>query len=289
MKTETKQKRLSPQIERSRIYSHYMAKYFNLFLNRFKFDGPISDEAVAFLMRQFWQNGTVACFKVAGTEGSTEYPQGMPFFAPYAPTDFNLYNYPVKCTLIALRGSKVVPTGIQDVDKDVVIGWIQRNKEPILTVVDYYVRMIVNVEMVIQVNLNTQKFPWQEKSRRMAEMLLNDNPNLFIELDETDKAKALVSGAPYVIDKLYDYKSAKENELREYLGLNNLGVKEKKEHLLDKEVESKASGDVYLDCLDEFFGRIEKFLGISIKPSLNQPEPEPAEEATENEEEEKDD
>ena len=282
-KTRYREMRKEALVERSEIIGHYSAKYFNLFLNRFKFEG-IPDQAVAFIMRQFWKNGTIACFKMPESEGSDMFEAGMPMFCPYAPMAFNLYHYPTIVTLIALYGTKFVPLTPQVVDKDVCIGWIQRNKEPICAVVNYFTRRLASIDMVLQVNLNTQKFPWligtspesETKARVLSDLLLEDNPRLFIELEEIDKAKALVSGAPYVIDKLYNYKIAMENELREYLGLSNLGVGEKKEHLLMGEIAANneitaASSDVFLDCLTEFFDRIRDNLGMDINVELNAP------------------
>lgn len=276
----------SVMMERSRIISHYLSKYFNLFLNRFRFDGDVADEAVAFFMREFWERGTVACFKVEGTEGSTQHVDGLLAFVPYAPVRYNLYNYPIDVSLIALRGATFVPRTPVPVDDFAVIGWIKRNKEGVRPVVQYYAEKLASVEMVLQINLNAQKFPWivatepegEQKARELCDLLLSDNPALFLELSNVDKAKALVSGAPYVIDKLTNYRLELENELREELGLSNLGIGEKKEHLLDSEVSANdevtaASGDVYLDCLTEFFDRVSEHLGVSIRVSLNQPEP----------------
>ena len=295
-KTQRKEKRRSSFIERSTFYTHYLSKYFNLYLNRFVFEGDIDYQQIAFIMRQFWQNGTVACFKLKGSEGAEGHPNGLAVFVPYAPTAYNIYNFPTSATLINLRGVKFIPTTPQVIDEEVVIGFAQRNKEPVRLVVEYYCRIIAAIEMVIQINLNAQKYPWMigtapegaEKSRQLADMLLDDNPALFVELDEVDKAKALVSGAPYILDKLYNYKTARENELREYLGLQNLGVSEKKEHLITSEIDSnneviKAGSDVFLDCLTEFTDRIREVLGIDIRVSLNEPE-EPVKDNQEDEE-----
>ena len=284
-KTKIKNMRRDSLIRREEVYAHYMAKYFNLFLNRFSFEGDITDEERAFVMRQFWANGTVACFKLEGSEGSEAFPNGKPVFTPYAVNTWNIYHYPVTVSLVALQGVDFIPLTPQKVDEQAVIGWAQRNKEPIVRVVDYYARKLTSVDMVLQVNLQVQKFPWiigtspegAEKSRALAELLLRDDPTLFLELEEIDKAKALISGAPYVIDKLYNYKTNLENELREYLGLSNLGIGEKKEHLLMDEIAANdevtaASGDAYLDCITEFFDRIRDVLGIDIRVKLNRPE-----------------
>lgn len=286
MKTQRKLAQQTSFVERGVVYAHYLSKYFNLFLNRFSFDGDIDYQQVAFIMREFWKKGTVACFKLKGSEGAEGHPNGLAVFAPYAASNYNIYNFPVEVTLVNLRGAKFIPTTPQTVDEDVVIGYVQRNKEPVEMVVSYYCRILAGIDMVLQTNLNAQKYPWiigtapesAEKMRQIADMLLEDNPTLFLELDEIDKAKALVSGAPYIIDKLHNYKIARENELREYLGLTNLGVGEKKEHLINSEVDANnevtaAGGDVFLDCLTEFFERCKEVLGFDIKVKLNEPEP----------------
>lgn len=284
-KTERSLKRKTALIDRATIYAHYKSKYFNLFCNRFTWEGDIDYEQTRFIMGQLWKVGTIACFKLEGSEGSEAHPQGLAVFCPYAPVEFNIYNFPVSVQLIALRGVRFIPQRPLLLDKEAVIGFAQRNFEPIEVVVDYYCRKLANVEMVIQTNLNSQKYPWivasgpenSEKRRQLTDMLLEDNPSLFVELDEVDKAKALVSGAPYILDKLHNYKLALENELREYLGLDNIGVAEKKEHLLNEEVAANneitaASGDIYLDSLTEFCERIREVLGIDIRVKLNQPE-----------------
>ena len=214
---------------------------------------------------------------------------------------FDLYRYPIDITLVALNNAATfLPTRPLRVDEEACIGYIQRNKEPVSRVVEYYANRLATAEMVLQINLLAQKYPWligtspegADKARQLGELLLQDKPALFVELEEIDKAKALVSGAPYIIDKLKNYIIKVENELREYLGLMNLGVNEKKEHLLDSEVESnnevtRASGDVFLDCMGEFFDRVGEYLGIDIRVSLNQPEePEPQKDQEEQKEQE---
>lgn len=274
------------QMGKGEFYAHYLAKYFNLFLNRFRFEGDIEPEEAMFVMRQFWSVGTVACFKQSETEGSEEYPRGKPVFTPYAVNEWNIYHYPVTVSLIALQGVKFIPLTPQRVNVDACIGFVQRNKEPVFRVVDYYARKLAAIETVIQQNLNAHKVPWliatspegADKARALADMLLGDNPALFVEIEETDKAKTLISGAPYIIDKLNNYRLETENALREYLGLNNLGIGEKKEHLLNAEIASNdevtsASGDAFLDCLVEFFDQVRETLGIDIRVSLNEPEP----------------
>ena len=272
-------------ISRDRIFAQYQTKYFNLFLNRFRWKGDLDEQQVNFIMRQFWTAGQVGCIKLEGSEGSSEHPQGLLVFCPFAPTLFNIYNYPIYAQAIALRPVKFIPTRQLKVDEEIVLGYINRSRSPIKPVVDYYCEKLASIEAVIQVNLLVQKTPWiiktapesQRKMLELSDFLMQDKPRIFVDLDEADKAEALVSGAPYVIDKLYAYKNAVENELREYLGFNNLGLSEKKEHMIRDEVNmnneaTDASGDVYLDCLGDFAEKITNVHGVSVEVELNEPE-----------------
>ena len=96
----------------------------------------------------------------------------------------------------------------------------------------------------------------------------NDETGIFLDVNEPNLAKALISGAPYIIDKLYQYKTAIENEIRELLGFNNIGVMEKKEHLITGEIEANEevldqSDLSYYLSLKEFVDSVHDVLGVS--------------------------
>lgn len=270
-------------ISRAEIFQAYLNKYYNLFMNSLKWKG-IDNEQVDFIMRKFWSNGGVATFIAKGTKGE-EYPQGMIVFTDFAPNMYNIYNFPIEVTLVNNKGVPFIPLTPQKVNTDVVIGYAQRNKKGIKEIVNHYIDKLTNIEITIQTNLLAQKCPWiigttPESQNKMEEFwsnLISDNPKLFASLEEVEKAKALVSGAPYTIDKLYNYKMAIENELREYLGLDNLGVGEKKEHLITEEIKSNnevtsRSSECILNPLQEFCERVKIYLGYDISVELNTPE-----------------
>ena len=274
MKLRTIRKKENSLVTRELVYAFYLNKYYSLFMNKYDIIG-VDYQQRDFILRKFWIDGRLACFKLKGTEGSTEHPQGLGVFCPYAPSRYNIYDFPIYVTLINIRGVSFIPAGLQKVDEDVVIGWCQRNKKSVYSLVDFYLQKITDVEMVIKMNLKSQKTPWiigatpedNKKIQSILDNLEDDNPNLFVDLEDVDKAKALVSGAPYVLDKLYNYKQALENELKEYLGLENMGMGEKKEHLITAEIE--ASDEVigesnynFIDTIKEFFDNIEKVLGL---------------------------
>lgn len=277
MHLRTQKRKENSLVTRELIYAFYLNKYYSLFINKYDIIG-VDYQQKDFILRKMWSDGRIACFKLDGSEGSSQHPQGLGVFCPYAPSRYNIYDYPIYVNLINIRGVNFIPAGLQEVDKDVVIGWCQRNKKSVFALVDFYLQKITDTEMVIKLNLQAQKTPWMigatpedaKKMKVFMENIASDYPDLFVDLEDVDRAKALVSGAPFILDKLYNYKQCLENELKEYLGLNALGIGEKKEHLLDGEIdinnqvieESKWN---FIDTMKDFFERVDKILGLKYE------------------------
>ena len=269
-------------IVRQEIKNYYLLKYFNLYLNAYKFTN-LDYQQVDFILRKFWAVGQLACFKLA--DGTEEHPQGAVVFCPFATSKLNIYDYPVEVSLIRLKNVTFIPTTTQIVDKDVVIGYAQRNKRPVLALVNVLVDKIVDCEMTLRTALKAQKTPWivgytpesDYQKQALKNNLDSDEPYLFMEIGDLNNFKSLVSGANFICDKLYNLKMSYENELKEYLGINNLGVNEKKEHLISSEIDVnnesiESHGECFLDCLKEFCERITKVLNYPVSVELNKPD-----------------
>ena len=269
---------------RKATLNFYLNKYYSLYMNRYKIGG-LGYQERDFILRKFWGDGTIACFKLDGTEGSDLIPEGVVIFVPYAPNGWNIYDFPVSVNVINTKGVPFFPSKPLMVDKEVVIGWCQGNKKSVMEMVTYYIEKIVNIDLVIDINLNAHKMPFLIGSdledskvlKEVMELFASDEPVLYASLSQVDKLKALVSGAPYIIDKLYQMKQAEENELREYLGLNNLGSAEKKEHLITSEVDVnneviKSSGMCFIDYMKDFFDRVNNLFGTEFSIEVNEVE-----------------
>ena len=252
-------------------------KYYNLFMNEYEISN-VDYEQKDYILRKFWGEGHIATFLLEGSKGATGHPQGLLVFTDFAPTKYNLYDYPIECTLINTRGVDFIPSNPQMVNKDVVIGYAQRNKKPVYFVVEYYAKKIALVESAIQMNILAQKCPWilattpdnKVKMENFYSDLLEDTNGLFIDSQTIDGVKPLITGAPYTIDKLYAHSCSLEDELREYLGFNNLGLQEKKEHLVNIEVKSnnqvtEKSSYTFLDCMQEWTDKIKEVLKYDIE------------------------
>lgn len=271
---------------RKRIFTTYMWKYYNLFLGAYEITN-VSDEQKEFILRRFWSMGKLAAFIVEGTKPATEnlatidnYESGMIAFTDFAPVLYNIYDWPIVVNLIQTRGATFIPAKQINVNQDCVIGYAQKSKIPVKTIVEFYVSKIVDIEMTIRAQLKSHKIPFvmtttpenEAKMKRLFDRINNDEDSLYLTADELGAIQALQLNPNYMIDRLYAYKQAVENELLTYLGIDNLGTMQKKEHFVVDEVNSNNDlindfSDTFLDSMKEFFARIQKYLNYKIEIS----------------------
>lgn len=270
--------------QRTLAYDYYLQKYFNLFMGAYKFTG-ITYEQQHYILKKLFFDGKISAFIVEGTqlpkdiapETTNEYPNGMIAFVPFAPCLFDITDFPIKVNLIRVRGATFIPTGMQIVNKDVVLCYIQRNKKSISQVVDFFIQKIVDIEMTIKNNLKALKTPFfiattpenEAKMKMLWEKIDNDDGVLYLSPTEIDAIKVLATGTQFNIDKLFAYKQAIENELLTYLGIDNLGIMEKKEHMITDEVNSNNDlindhSENFLSVLQEWCKRIKNVLGYEM-------------------------
>lgn len=271
-------------MQRSLAYQFYLTKYYNLFMGAYKFTG-ITAQQQDFILRKFWAEGKLAAFIVEGTQldenavpsTTNEYPNGMIAFAPFAPFMYDIYDWPIQVNLIALRGAKFIPQSPQVVNKDVVIGYAQKSHKSVLSIVEFYLQKIVDTEMTIRVQLKSHKAPWlvattnenEEKLKNLFKKIEADEEVLYLSAAEIESLKVLNGANTFIIDKLYQYKQALENELLTYLGIDNLGIMEKKEHLTNPEIASNNDlindhSDNFLSCMKDWCESIGEVLGYEI-------------------------
>lgn len=256
---------------------YYQQKFFNKFLGRFEADG-LTYQQFHYIMRKMWGVGTTSCAKIPFTE-TPERPEGELVFAPWVMADrYNIYDFPVKARMINTRGVSFIPTNALMIDEEIVLGWIQPNHKSVYSSIEAKVKELVDIEMTMRTNMKASKTPWifgispenKENMKNLAENLESDEPNLFIPLEDIEKAKALTSGAGFNVDKLEMQRQKVENDILTILGVNNVGIAEKKEHLTDDEVNVnnqaiEESGDSYIDMLNDFTTRIYDAFGKKIQ------------------------
>ena len=133
--------------------------------------------------------------------------------------------------------------------------------------------------MVINTNLNLHKLPYlipldkadkdaKKQLTDTVDRILNNELVLFIEGVDPSLFKAVATAAPYIIDKLANYRKDLENDLKTYLAVNNPGVS-KIEQLQLSEVnanndEINSHDDDFKNNLDSFCERVKETLGYDI-------------------------
>lgn len=245
-------------------------KYFSLFMNDIEIEEMEAQEQYFFLKRM-WGVGTIASYKT---------PVQV-IFTDYTPIEYNIYDFPTKVNLINRKNVRFIPIAPQTLGKDnskVSLVWAQKNHKPIVSMVLYYINKIASVEMVIKLNLNSHKTPFiigtsaeaKERMKEFFNQLDNDEEKLYMEYNEAGDITIFNGNPNYIIDKLKAYELQIENELKEYLGFSNMGTFEKKEHLINSEIEAnneitEASGDSILDSINEGLEEMNKLYGTHFK------------------------
>ena len=144
--------------------------------------------------------------------------------------------------------------------------------------VEHYAKKLWEIDRTIDVNCRAQKTPVLiqcTENQRLS--LLNayqkfdgNEPVIFSDKDiNLDNAiKSLKTDAPYIVDKLYQYKTQLWNEALTYLGISNTNF-QKKERLISDEV-SRSQGGVIasrysrLEMRRKACREINKMFGLNI-------------------------
>ena len=240
-------------------------KYYNIFMNSMEW--TLEPEQEDYVMRKLWSEGTICAFDFKAIEDIG--------FAPYSVSGIGLYDVPTDVLLINERNVPGIPTKNMKVNKDVVLGYFQRNHKPVRMVVEYYVDRMAQVEMVVNTNLELHKMPFVvgvsnediTKAQQIINRILNNEIAVFVDMADLNLVKSIVTNTPYVIDKLYAYKNNLESELLTYLGIDNSQIDVDKLavdqiNANNQLINSNAKG--YERELNKFCTKIKNVLGYEI-------------------------
>jgi hypothetical protein len=157
------------------------------------------------------------------------------------PSSLNCYSYQynsIRNLYTGLDGSE---------DKDCVLVMNNWQRIPTASTIELFCQRLAEAEMTAQVNIKAQKTPVlivvDENQRLMMENLYSqyDGNRPFIMGDKNQVGdgvvKSINTGAPFIADKIMEYKKQIWNEALTYLGVNTLQT-EKKERLITDEASS---------------------------------------------------
>lgn len=259
--------------EYKNLYREY---FYNLFLENIIIS-EVTDEAKHFILSQFWRLGNVASSLVLKEAKDIETAKDNIIFTPVTRELFNIYNAAATATLVNNRGVNYISQETKKVNEDVVIIYAQRNHLPIRKRIDYYASRLANIDLTIDINLTAHKMPIgvavDEANAQRREELVNKLDSgegiLFLSVEDINAIKAVIPGAPFILDKLQHQREVIFNEALTYLGINNSNI-EKAERLITDEVNSNndliaLNGGCIIDEIKEGFDRTNEVFGTNIQ------------------------
>ena len=186
----------------------------------------------------------------------------------------NVYNVPTNRRAFAVNGYQK-----QLSDKDSVIIWNNRMREPSWALVQYYAKRLWEYDRIIDVNIRAQKTPVVIQGTEAQRLTLE---NLYKEYDGNapiimaDKSldlgnvlKVAKTDAPFVSDKIYTLKTQLWNEALTALGISNVSF-QKKERLISDEVTRSMGGTIAsrwsrLEARQKAAEEINKMFGLNLE------------------------
>ena len=271
---------------RNKIKFFYTEKFFNKWMSKYLFP-ELNYQQVYYMMKKFWSDGSVACSEISSAndilaglmkDGQIDMGSNKLIFTPWAPAKrFNIYDFCTHVRLINTRGVKFITNEELEIDKKVVIIYAQKNHKSVFSSIEAKLMELVDIEMKKRVARKAQSQPWmftfspedRENAKVLQEQMEADEPYLFAPFNAPDKVKGIQSGATYIVDKLEQDRQKVENDILTMLGVNNVGIGEKKEHLIVDEVNAN-NEDIeqqsvsFKNEIEQAFERVEQCFGYKV-------------------------
>lgn len=266
---------------------YYTEKFFNKWMNKYDFKG-LNYQQKHYMMRKLWADGSVAVSSIgsvndvlAGTiaSGEIDMKENKIILTPWAFANrYNIYDFPTHIRLINVRGVKFITNKALLLDKEAVIIYAQKNHKSVFSSIEAKLNELIDIEMKKRASRKAQIQGWlfafspedYEQAKALQEQMENDEPFMFTPLQEPDKAKGLQSGAPYITDKIEQERQKVENDILTMLGCNNVGIAEKKEHLVVDEINAnnqdiEEQSDSYTSEIEDGWDRANKVFDIDVE------------------------
>lgn len=286
MKSKIFNPRGNSQKIKKAIKFFYMEKFFNKWMSKYEFKG-LNYQQQHYIMKRFWSYGTIACSKFDGGEqmdklmsgGIIDLKEDKVIFTPWTfARRYNIYDFPTHIRLINTRAVNFISNQELELDVNAVIIYAQKNHKSVFSSIEAKINEVVDLEMKKRIALKSQSQPWlfvfdpedYDQVKVLQQQLDDDEPYCFVPAKEVDKVKALTSGASYIVDKIQAQIDGRVDEILTMLGVNNLGVDEKKEHLVVDEINAN-NEDVqqqsysFTSEIEAGFDRVNKVLGYKVQ------------------------
>ena len=233
---------LDSMLMNSETYYDYLERFKKICLSMFEWVNLPESMNARFLEECLYYKGQAALLK------DEEYG----FINTQAATNgyLNIYGLPTSLNCFSFSYSKYrnLYTGLDGTEnKDCILVMNNWERIPTATTIELFCQRLAEAEQTASVNIKAQKTPVlivvDENQRLMMENLYSqyDGNRPFIFGDKNQLSENAINcintGAPFIADKIMDYKKQIWNEALQFLGINTLQT-EKKERLITDEASS---------------------------------------------------
>lgn len=277
--------------KRKEFEFYYIEMILNKWLGKFKINGLSYRQEKFFLMR-LWDTGSVAFCRPTNYDLLTKYQidemlgEESILVVRYAPSNrYNIYNYPTHAFAINNRGVKFIPYNELEIDKDIVIVYSQANEHSIFESIKSKIDKIVDLEMILYACNKIQKSNWalginiddKTAANGIISQLMSDKPFVIATFEQLKEVGQIGNNAPFISDKIEMMIQSNLDSIYTYLGFNNVGVLEKKEHLLDNEINANneviaSNNDNFIEKISQGLDRVNSVFGTNISIELTNKE-----------------
>ena len=248
-------------------------KYFNVFLNKFNVEGFEDNWAKEYTLRNLFNGGTIATFNF----------NGIPVQAQYVVNSYGLNWRPATANVVNECNVPGFPTQPLQVDKDIVIGYLQHSHKGMMSTINYYIDRMVQVLMSILVNLETSKLPFLiginddniDAIEDIIDRIYANELAVFCPMDIASKIQVANTGSQYLVDQLWTQYLNFECDLLTAMGIdcNSLNM--------DRITADQANAnntlinninDGFNDCLKDYCDKCNECFGTNYSITVRQPE-----------------
>lgn len=263
-----KRKLINSQLSNLYTYQKYMRKMTTLAENVFQFEGLPDFIDVSYLNKVLLRQGAIAFFKddVMGI-------LALPF------TNLGTLDVYGRPTKIQVHGANGYLNNLTS--DEFIIMYDNNGRYPLILDIKQDAERMANVTRTMDINVQQQKTPrfWKtnEDRKKTIEDLANEVDGLVekvitYEDINVDDTTLVLSPAPYVTDKLSDYKDKVWAEFLTHIGISNLQLTKKERHITD-EINAMQGGTIasrfsrYEPRVDAI-NKINEKWGLDIKLSF---------------------
>ncbi|MBQ1551251.1 MAG: hypothetical protein IIZ67_04025 [Bacilli bacterium] len=228
-------KTINSQFNNFKCYLMYLRQCRSLAENVFLFENLPEYVDVAYINKTLVEKGSIAWFndEVLGLLALPWVRQG----------NLDVYGRPTTIRVYGTNGyTKELKVG------EYVIMYDNYGKYPLLLDITQYAQRLANCVRVQDINVSQQKTPryWKTSQDKVESIkgLLNkidsdENAVIGYEDIDIDNTQCVLEPAPYVTDKLDDYKNNIFNEFLRLIGVANLTVQKKERNIKDEVLASQ--------------------------------------------------